>query len=232
MRRSIRGSSMSICSSGAVTRSRACETCNSPSRPRVSNGSPPACCPGSPRTLQRPPASRCRTRSSPRTRSSVNERPGSRPAYCATRISASPIRSASAPAPIRRLSSRSSGPRRVHSVCTASNATGRCARALSQRAISSGWRSATGSSWLARPLPSAISTSAAAPSDSCDALPAGDARGWRGRALQSTAFTRVGPPIRAGPRRTAPGGTGHPPGSGSTCPGIPPARRPRSIPPR
>jgi len=160
MRRSMRGRVMSSSNSGAFTCRRACDTCNSPNRSRVVNGSPPACCcPGRPRTLQRPAGSRCRVRSNPRTRSSVNERPGSRPAYCATSISASPMRSGLASSPMRRLSSRSNGPRRVHSVSTASNATGRCARALSQRAISSGWRSATGSNWLAMPLATAISTS-------------------------------------------------------------------------
>ena len=163
MRRSMRGRRVSMCSSGASTRRRACETCSSPRRSRVANGSPPCCCwPGSPRTLQRPAASRCRVRSRPRTRSSVKERPGNRPAYCATSTSASPMRSGLASSPTRRLSSRSSGPRRVHSVSTWSKATLRCARALSQSAIFCGCRSASGSNWLPMPLPIASSTSNAA----------------------------------------------------------------------
>ena len=161
-RRSTRGRIASTPSAGAITRSFAPTSCSSPRRSKVANGSPPCFSPGKPRTCQLPSACRSRVRSRPRTRNSVNERPGSRPAYCDTRISASPISSACAPEPTRRRSRRSSGPRRVHSVSTLSNATGRPARALSHAAMRSGWRSANGSNWLIAPAPNAIATSNAA----------------------------------------------------------------------
>ena len=118
-RRSTRGSVVSMPIDGAITDSLPPTTCSSPRPSSDDSGSAPArCCPGSPRTCQRPSSLRSRVRSTPRRRSSVNERPGSRPAYCDTRISASPIGTASLPSPMRRPSTRSSGPRRVHSVST------------------------------------------------------------------------------------------------------------------
>ena len=145
-RRSTSGITVSIFSDGAEMPSRASITCSSPRPSSARSGSPPWACPGNPRTCQRPSSARSSVSARLRTRSSVKERPGNRPAYCETRISAAPMATASLPAPTRKPSSRSSGPRLVHSVSRVSNCTGRPARALSHSAMRSGCRSASGSS--------------------------------------------------------------------------------------
>ena len=70
------------CSDGAMTASLPPITCSSPRPSSAASGSPPGCCwPGRPRTLQRPSSARSIASTRLRSRSSVNERPGNRPAY-------------------------------------------------------------------------------------------------------------------------------------------------------
>ncbi len=156
-RRSIRGRVASTPSAGACTPRRPPITCSSPSRRNASSGSPPARDCGRPRTDQRPSAACCRSSARPRRRSSVSERPGNRPLYIDTSTSASPM-AKPWPAPMRRPFNCSNGPRRVQVVSRRSKRTGCPARALSQAAILSGWRSASGSSWLRVPTSRASPT--------------------------------------------------------------------------
>ena len=142
--------------------------------------------------------------------------PGSRPEYIATCNWARPMSSSVAPLPTCRPSRMKRGPRRVHSA-RALRKTHRLADAVAQPGR-----------------------------DPCqDGVPPSAATGWRRppatpprSARTSSAVadpaTRVADPSaqgvviapRAAPRRTVPAHIAHRPGSGCSCRGIPPARRP------